>query len=79
MENMINDDDVIIIDSETGEVILDTTWPTLWVDSIDESMMICDDLAAWDRAEITVDEFKDMWGDFHPDGEWLVGIRPPAA
>jgi hypothetical protein len=67
---------VTIIDTETGETVLDTAWPTLWVKSFDESLMIGDDIAAWEAGEITADEFKDMWGDFHPDGQWLIGLLP---
>jgi hypothetical protein len=57
-------------------VIYDSSWPTLWVNSTEELIMLNADIVAWDREEITVDEFKDMWGDFHPDGDWVIGIRP---
>jgi hypothetical protein len=65
-----------IVDTETGKIEYDSAWPVLWVDSFDESLMVSEDVQAWDAGDISADEFKDMWGDFHPDGDWVIGLRP---
>jgi hypothetical protein len=67
-------DGELLTDAELAAAIAAT--PTLWIDNIDEMLMIHADIDAWEAGEITADDFKDMWGDFHPDGDWLIGLRP---
>ena len=66
------DEHFSIIDTETGDVVLDTTWPVVKVAGFDEAMQVSTDQHAYDDGELDAADFIEMWG-IHPDADYLIG------
>jgi hypothetical protein len=60
-----------IIDTETGETVVDTSWPQIHVASLDEAMMVGEDQHAYDNGKLDAADFIAHWG-IHPDADYLV-------
>ena len=66
---------ISIIDTETGETVLDTAWPHINVSGFDEALEVSDWQTAYDEGEITEADFIEVWGTSPAHG-YLVSYQP---
>jgi hypothetical protein len=69
------DEHFSIVDTETGETVLDTAWPHINVSGFDEAIVVGEWQAAFDDGEITEQDFIDVWGTSPAEG-YLVSYTP---
>jgi len=62
---------IVIVDTETGETVLDTNWPIIPVKNFTEAMLVGDDQELFDNGILTAEEFIEMWG-VHPANGYLI-------
>jgi hypothetical protein len=58
----MTDERIVITDTETGEMVLDTAWPVIEVKDFTEVLMVADDQDLFDNGVITANDFTEMWG-----------------
>ena len=67
-------DAVSIIDTETNEVIYDSSWPVIMLDSFDDMLQMGADVAAYDDGELDAELFTAYWG-IHPAADYTMTVK----